>query len=338
MMEGSETTVASEVSPAELTYREAVREAMADAMRRDASVVLMGEDVALPGGVFKTSVGLHDEFGPNRVIDMPIAENGFVGAALGLAVTGMRPIVEIMFSDFLGVCFDQIANSVAKARYMSGAQTKVPLVIRTIGGGGSRFGGQHSQTGESWFRVFPGLKIVAASNPAEAYGMLTAAIEDDNPVLFIEHKGLYGKKGQVVRGAAASLDAARVVRQGKDATVVASLLVLNRALEAAEILAERGMDIEVIDIRSLRPVDTATISESVRKTNRLMTVEEQPVCGGWGGDVIASVVYEAFEYLDAPPVRIGLPDAPLPSSPVLEDAAMPSTERLVVEIESLVRS
>jgi pyruvate dehydrogenase E1 component beta subunit len=316
----------------ELSYREAVRDAMAEEMRRDETVLLLGEDVGPAGGVFKTSVGLHEEFGDHRVMDMPIAENAFVGAALGMAITGMRPIVEIMFSDFLGVCADQIANSIAKYRYISAGSVAVPLVIRSIGGGGLGFGPQHAQTGESWFQVFPGLKIVAASNPADAYMMMKAAIRDDNPVLFIEHRALYGQKGSVVRADdPPPLGAARIVKPGRHVTVVASLMMVGRAIAAADLLIEQGIELEVVDLRSLRPLDDSTIIESVQKTGRLLTVEEQPVLGGWGADVVAAVVGDAFDYLDAPPQRIGLPDAPLPFSPVLEDAALPSS-RSIAEV------
>lgn len=313
----------------ELSYRDAVRMALADEMRHDPRVVLMGEDVGPAGGVFKATEGLYEEFGGDRVMDMPIAESGFVGAAFGMAITGMRPVVEIMFSDFLGVCADQIINSIAKYRYMSGGQGSVPLVIRAVGGGGLSFSGQHSQTGESWFRVFPGLKIVTASDPASVYGLLRAAIRDDNPVLFLEHKGLYNKKGPVDRGAGLPpLERARVVRPGRDVTVVASLMMVDRALQAAEQLAGEGVELEVIDIQSLRPMDLGPVIESVRKTNRLLTVGEEPLLGGWGSDVIAGVVAEAFTDLDAPPQRLGLPEAPLPFSPPLERAAIPSAERI----------
>lgn len=320
----------------EMTYREAIRDALAEEMRRDSRVVLLGEDIGQAGGVFKTTEGLFEEFGENRVMDMPIAESGFVGAALGMAVTGLRPVVEIMFSDFLGVCFDQIANSIAKYRYLSAGEVSVPLVIRTIGGGGVSFGPQHSQTGESWLLPIPGLKIVAPSNPADAYMMLKAAIRDENPVLFIEHKALYGMKGPVQRTESVPpLGTASLVREGRDLTIVASLLMVRRSLEAAEILSREGISAEVIDIRSLRPMDVESIVTSVRKTGRLMTVEEQPLLGGWGSYVVAEIVARAFDDLDAPPQRIGLPDAPLPFSPMLEQAAIPSPERIAQVARSL---
>lgn len=325
-----------DLAASELTYREAVREALSDELRSDPHVLVLGEDVADAGGVFKTTQGLVEEFGLKRVIDTPISETGFVGAAFGMAITGLRPVVEIMFSDFLGVCHDQISNSMAKYRYMSGGRHSVPVVIRCIGGGGLNFGGQHSQTGESWFRVFPGLKIVAAAHPQDAYTLLRAAVRDDNPVLFFEHKALYTAKAPVDRSAQLPLNKAQVVREGTDVTVVASLAMVSRALEAADSLAKQGVDAEVVNVRSLRPLDIETIAESVRKTNRLMTVEEQPILGGWGSDVIAGVVEEAFDFLDAPPQRVGLPDAPLPFSPVLEAEAIPNAERIAGRVLELM--
>ena len=328
-----------QVPTTELTYREALRHALAEEMRRDPRVVLLGEDVGEAGGVFKVTDGLYAEFGPQRVIDTPIAENGFVGAAFGMALTGLRPVVEIMFADFLGVAMDPIVNSMAKHLYMSGGQAPSPVVVRTAGGGGIRFGAQHSQTGESWLRVFPGLKIVAASSPKEAYLLLKAAIRDDNPVLFIEHKFMYGMKGPVPLGQEPEpLGRAAVVRPGRDVTIVATLLMVDRALKAAQILAQQdGIEAEVIDLRLLRPLDVETVVASVTKTGRLLTVEEQPVLGGWGGDVVAFAVAHAFRQLKAAPQRLGLPDAPLPFSPPLEDAAMPSPERIVETVRRMWR-
>lgn len=323
--------MATELNAIVMTYREAVQTALFEEMERDERVVLLGEDIGASGGPFKSTVGLYERFGGDRVMDMPIAENGFVGAALGMAVTGLRPVVEIMFSDFLGVCMDQLVNSVAKYRYMCGGQTAVPLVVRSIGGGGLRFGAQHSQSGESWLRVFPGLKIVAAATPQDAYSLLKSAIRDDNPVIVIEHKALYGAKAGVARGdETVPLDRARVVRHGSDLTLVASLQMVGRSVEAARALHDQHeIDAEVIDVRSLLPLDVGRVAESVQKTNRLITVEEQPVEGGWGGDLVASVVEQAFDYFDAPPARIGIPGIPLPYSPVLEDAAIPSVESIV---------
>jgi pyruvate/2-oxoglutarate/acetoin dehydrogenase E1 component len=321
----------------EITYREAIVAALQEEMRRDPRTLIMGEDIGPSGGPFKTCLGLYEEFGAARVRDTPIAETGFVGAAFGLALTGYRPIVEIMFADFLGVCFDQIANGIAKHRLMSGGKMPVPLVIRAIGGAGLRFGAQHSQTAESWMLSVPGLKILAASSPAEAYGMLKAAVRDDNPVLLLEHKALLASKGEVPLGsdASARLGGPRILRQGSDATIVATLAMVGRALAAAELLAEDGIVAEVIDLRVLRPMDTSIIVESVRKTNVLVTVEEQAKLGGWGAEVVAQVVADAFDFLDAPPARLALPDYPLPYSPPLEDAAIPSAEAIAAAVRSL---
>ena len=315
---------------AELTYRQALALAMAEEMRRDPRVILMGEDIGASGGPLKTTEGLFDEFGAERVRDTPISENAFVGAAMGLALTGWRPVVEIMFSDFLGVCYDQIANSIAKQRFMAGGRMDVPLVIRAIGGGGLRFGAQHSQTGETWFLSVPGLKIVTASNPLEAYGMLKAAIRDPDPVLFIEHKALLGTKADVPVGTdnLRPLHGTDLLRTGDQVTIVATLAMVPRAQEAAAALAAEGIGADVFDLRALRPMDTTDIAESVRRTGRLLTVEEVSRLGGWGAEVCAQVTEAAFDYLDAPPARLALPEYPLPYSPGLEDAAIPSVERI----------
>jgi pyruvate dehydrogenase E1 component beta subunit len=314
----------------ELTYRQALALAMAEEMRRDPRVILMGEDIGASGGPLKTTEGLFDEFGAERVRDTPISENAFVGAAMGLALMGWRPVVEIMFSDFLGVCYDQIANSIAKQRFMAGGRMDVPLVIRAIGGGGLRFGAQHSQTGETWFLSVPGLKIVTASSPLEAYGMLKAAIRDPDPVLFIEHKALLGTKGDVPVGAdnLRPLYGTDQLRTGDQVTIVATLAMVPRALEAAEALAADGIEADVFDLRALRPMDTTDIAQSVRRTGRLLTVEEVSRLGGWGAEVCAQVTEAAFEHLDAPPARLALPEYPVPYSPGLEDAAIPSVERI----------
>lgn len=323
----------------EMTYRQAIARALAEEMRRDPRVIVMGEDIGPAGGPLKTTEGLFAEFGPERVRDTPISENAFVGAALGLAVMGWRPVVEIMFADFLGVCYDQIANAIAKHRFMAGGRMEVPLVIRAIGGGGLRFGAQHSQTGETWFLSLPGLKIVTASSPNEAYGMLKAAIRDPDPVLFIEHKALLGTRGPVHAGPdnLRPLAGTDLLRPGDAATVVATLAMVPRALEAAERLAAEGIGAEVFDLRALRPMDCSDIAESVRRTGRLVTVEEVSRLGGWGAEVCARVVEEAFDHLDAPPVRLGLPEYPLPYSPALEDAAIPSVEGIAEAVRTLVR-
>jgi len=322
----------------ELTYREAISNAIADEMRLDSKVLIMGEDIAESEGPLKTTQGLFKEFGATRVRDTPISEEAFVGAALGLAVAGYRPIVEIMFADFLGVCFDQIANSIAKHRFMSGGQMSAPLVIRAIGGGGLRFGPQHSQTGESWLLSVPGLKIVAPSNPAEAYGLLRAAIRDPDPVLVIEHKALLGVKGTVNLGVDGITDIKQpaIRAAGTDVTIVATLAMVGQALKAAEALVQLDIHAEVIDLRVLRPLDTTVIVDSVKKTSRLITVEEQSLVGGWGGGIVAEVVEKAFDYLDAPPIRIGLPETPTPFSPPLEDHAIPDSDGIQETVRRLM--
>ena len=330
----AETLVATNSATREMTYRDAIRLAMEHEMEQDPGVLLMGEDVGLPGGPFKTSEGLIARFGPNRILDTPIAENCFIGVGIGLAVTGFRPVVEIMFADFLAVAMDAVVNEAAKYRFMSGGKFAVPLTIRAIGGGTGRFGAQHSQTAESWFAGIAGLQVVAAATPADAYGLLRAAIREPNPVLFLEHKGLYVRKGEVGTGEAGiiPLGTARTRREGRDATVVATLLMVERSIAAAEALSQEGIEVEVIDLRSIAPIDHNTIRASVQKTGRLVTVEEQPIPQGWGNTVIASLV-EAGVALKHPPRRVGLPDYPVPYSPALEDGALPSA----VEIAAAIR-
>ncbi|MGI8826449.1 MAG: alpha-ketoacid dehydrogenase subunit beta [Chloroflexota bacterium] len=312
-----------------VTYREAINRALRDAMEADENVVLLGEDIAAAGGSFKITEGLFDIFGPDRVTDTPISETGFVGAAIGMALVGFRPVVEMMFSDFAAVAFDQIVNEAPKYFFMSAGQMNVPLVIRCTGGGGLRFGSQHSATTESWYLTTPGLKVVAPSTPQDAYGMMLSAISDPNPVVYLEHKKLLGNTGPLdTSEGPIPFGKARVLRAGEDVTLVASLAMVPVALEAAGGLASDGIEAEVIDMRSLLPFDPDTIVESVQRTSHLVTVEEQTVHGGWGSSVAAEVVERAFDYLDHPPVRIGTPSAPIAFSPVLEDASIPSAERV----------
>ncbi len=319
---------------AELTYRDAVARGIAQEMARDPDVVFLGEDVAGAGGVFKATVGLLDIFGPKRVRDTPISEQAILGAAMGAAMTGLKPIAEIMFSDFLAVCFDYIANEFPKSRYMSNGQVKCPLVVRTGNGAGSRFGAQHSQSVENWAMMIPGLKVVAPSTPRDVIGLLAAAVRDPDPVIFFEHKSLYATKGEVEDGEIVDrLGTARIVRPGKDATVLALALMVPRALEAAELLArDHGVDVEVIDVRSLVPLDTQTILGSVARTGRLFTVEENPRLCGWGAEIASIVADEAFYDLDGPIVRITTPHIPLPAADNLEDLALPSVPRIVERI------
>lgn len=321
----------------EMTYREAIRAALADELRADGSVVFLGEDIGAAGGSFKTSEGLLDEFGPARVIDTPISENGFVGAALGMSVTGMRPVVEIMFADFLPSAGDALINEVPKFRFMSGGQTDVPLTIRAIGGATGRFGTQHSATGESWFMQVPGLLVVTASSPAAAYGLLRRAIRLNDPVLFIEHKGMYARKEQVDRAASLpTVGQAEIVRPGKDVTIVATLLMVPRALAAAETLAADGIDTEVIDLRWIAPLDVETVSKSVSRTDRLVVVEEQVHPGGWGATLISLLAQEGLPE-NTLPRAVSLPNVPLAFSPVLEDAALPSAERIAAAVRAVVQ-
>ncbi|HUZ75678.1 MAG TPA: alpha-ketoacid dehydrogenase subunit beta [Stellaceae bacterium] len=319
---------------AELTYRDAVARGIAQEMARDPDVVFLGEDVAAAGGVFKATVGLLEQFGSKRVRDTPISEQAILGAAMGAAMTGLKPIAEIMFSDFLAVCFDYIANEIPKSRYMSNGQIKCPLVVRTGNGAGSRFGAQHSQSVENWAMMIPGLKVVAPSTPVDVVGLLAAAVRDPDPVIFFEHKSLYPTKGEVPDGEIVDrLGTAKIVRPGRDATVLALALMVSRALAAADILArEDGIELEVIDVRSLVPLDTKTILASLARTGRLYTVEENPRLCGWGAEIASIVADEAFWDLDGPVVRITTPHIPLPAADNLEDLALPTVPRIVETI------
>ncbi|TQJ91442.1 alpha-ketoacid dehydrogenase subunit beta [Streptomyces sp. SLBN-31] len=319
-----------------ITYREAVAEGIAREMRRDPAVVCLGEDIGEAGGVFKTTVGLLKEFGPERVWDTPISEQAIVGAAMGAAMTGMRPVAEIMFSDFLACCWDYLANEIPKVRYMTGGQVTVPLVVRTANGGGLGFGAQHSQATENWALTVPGLKIAAPTTPADVIGMMAAAIRSDDPVVFFEHKGLLASKGappppdHVVE-----LGRAAVVREGADVTLVALASMVPVALEAAARLAEEGIDAEVVDLRSLIPLDTAAVLASLAKTSRLVTVEENPYQGGWGATVVSVVADEGFDLLDAPVRRIAGECVPLPFADVLEEQVIPTTQKVVAAVRGL---
>ena len=320
---------------AQLTYRQAVAAGIAQEMRRDPSVLLIGEDVGLAGGVFKLTEGLFAEFGPERVRDTAISEQAIVGAAMGAAMTGLRPIAELMFSDFFAVTWDMVVNQIAKTRYMTDGQVSLPLVLRTANGAGLRFGAQHSQSIENWAMAIPGLKVVAPSTPADVVGLMAAAIRDPDPVIFCEHKALFAVKGEVPDGEVIdTLGTAKIVRVGRDATIVALAAMVPKALEAAERLgAEHGIDAEVIDLRSLVPLDTATILASVAKTSCLFTVEENPRLCGWGAEVASIIADEGFYSLDAPIVRITTPHIPLPSAAALEDLALPSVERIVETVK-----
>ncbi len=314
---------------AELSYRDAVAYGIAQEMRRDPHLVMLGEDIGAAGGVFKTTVGLLDEFGPDRIRDTPISEQAILGAAMGAAMTGIPVIAEIMFSDFLAVCWDIVANQMAKSRYMTGGQVSIPVVIRTLNGGGSRFGAQHSQSVENWCMMIPGLKVVAPSTPADVVGLMAASVRDPDPVVFFEHKSLLAGKAEVPDGELVDeLGTARVVREGTDCTIAALALMVPRALEAAERLAGDGISAEVIDVRSLVPLDTQALLGSVGKTSHFYTVEENPRLCGWGAELASIVADEAFWDLDGPVIRITTPHIPLPAAEALEDMSLPSVDRI----------
>jgi pyruvate dehydrogenase E1 component beta subunit len=322
---------------ADMTYRDAVAEGIAREMRRDPTVVCLGEDIGAAEGVFKTTVGLYTEFGGRRVWDTPISEQAIVGAAMGAAMTGLRPVAEIMFSDFLACCWDYVANEIPKVRYMTGGQVTVPLVIRTANGGGLGFGAQHSQAVENWALAVPGLKIVAPSTPADVVGLMASAVRSDDPVLFFEHKGLFASKGEAAPpGHVVPLGEAAVRRAGDDVTVVALASTVPLALQAAEQLAAEGVGVEVLDLRCLVPLDAAAVLASVSRTSRLVVVEENPYQGGWGATVAAIVAEEGFELLDAPIRRVAAACVPLPFADALEDVVMPGVATLVDAVRALV--
>jgi len=322
---------------AELTYRDAVAYGIAQEMRRDPSLVMLGEDIGAAGGVFKTTVGLLDEFGPERVRDTPISEQAILGAAMGAAMTGVPVIAEIMFSDFFAVCWDIVANEIAKSRYMTNGQVSFPMVIRTANGGGVRFGAQHSQSVENWAMTIPGLKVVAPSTPEDVVGLLAASIRDPDPVVFFEHKALMGNKGEVPEGEIVDrLGTAKVLREGTDVTIAALASMVPRAVEAADRLGQDGISAEVIDVRCLVPLDTRTLLDSVAKTGRFFTVEENPRLCGWGAELVSIVAEEAFWHLDGPSIRITTPHIPLPAAASLEDLALPSADGIYETVSKSV--
>jgi pyruvate dehydrogenase E1 component beta subunit len=324
---------------AQLTFREAIARGIAQEMRRDESVVFLGEDIGAAGGVFKGTVGLLEEFGGVRVRDTPISEQAILGAAMGAAMTGLKPIAEIMFADFFAVCWDIVVNEIAKSRYMTNGQLTFPLVIRSGNGGGLRFGAQHSQSVENWAMMVPGLKVVVPSTPADVIGLMAAAIRDPDPVIFLEAKVLYASKGDVPDGEIVdSLGTAKVLRQGSDATLVALGAMVPKAMAAADELAEMGVDCTVVDVRSLVPLDTKTLLREIAATGRLFTVEENPRLCGWGGELASIVSEEIFYDLDGPIVRITTPHIPLPAADALEDLAIPSIERIVTTVSKSMNS
>ena len=325
---------------AELTYRAALAEGIAREMERDPNVVLLGEDVGAAGGVFKLTEGLFDRFGPRRVVDTPISEQAIVGAAMGAAMTGLRPVAELMFSDFFAVTWDMVINQIAKARYMTDGQVRLPLVLHTANGAGLRFGAQHSQSVENWLMAIPGLKVIAPSTPADVVGLMVAAIRDDDPVIVCASKSLLPTKGEVPDGEhVLPLGQAAIVREGSDCTLVALAAMVPRAVEAAERLqADHGISAEVLDLRTLIPLDAQAVLASVAKTSRLFTVEENPRVLGWGAEIVSLVADEGFWSLDAPIVRITTPHIPLPSAAALEDAAIPSVDRIVDTVRTTLEA
>src|SRR5690349_2010114 len=323
----------------QITYAEALNEALRGEMQRDPAVFVMGEDVAVwgGGGIFGVTKGLAEEFGTERVRDTPISEEAIAAVAIGAAATGSRPVAEIMYVDFIGLAMEPIVNQAAKLRYMFGGKAKVPLVIRAQEGAGRGNAAQHSQSLEAWFCHIPGLKVVTPSTPADAKGLLKSAIRDDNPVIFLEHKVLYFTKGQVPEGEyTVPLGVADIKRVGQHVTVVGIHTMVGKALKAAEQLAEEGIELEVIDPRTLVPLDEQTIIDSVKKTGRLIVSHEAYTRGGYGAEIISRVVDSAFDYLDAPPLRVCARDVPVPYSAVLETAALPQVDDLVAAARTLL--
>ncbi|MBX6764424.1 MAG: alpha-ketoacid dehydrogenase subunit beta [Rubrobacteraceae bacterium] len=322
----------------EISYREAVREAMVQVMRGDDNVFLIGEDVGVYGGAFGVSRGMIEEFGPDRVVDAPLSEAATAGMCVGAALLGMRPIFEIQFSDFITHCMDQLVNQAAKLRYMFGGEARVPLVVRTPGGAGTGAAAQHSQSLEAWFVHVPGLKVVMPSTPYDAKGLLLAALDDPNPVIFYEHKLLYNRKGEVPEELyRLPLGEAAVSREGDDVTIVSCGLVHHFALEAAQELSGEGIEAEVIDLRTLSPMDHATVRRSVEKTGRLVVVEEDVKTCGWGAEVISRLTEsETFYALDRAPARVAGEDTPIPYNKTLEAFVRPSPEKITRAVHSLL--
>lgn len=322
----------------QISYREAINEALREEMERDDRVFLIGEDIGVFASAFKVSGGLFNKFGAKRVIDTPISESAIVGSALGAALTGLRPIAEIMFIDFTACCMDQIANQVAKVRYMLGGQVKVPLVLRTQGGAGTGYAAQHSQSLEAWFMHVPGLKVTMPSTPYDAKGLLKSAIREDNPVMFIEHKILYNTKGDVPKDEyTLPLGTADIKKEGSDVTIVAHSRMVLCALEAAIEIEKDGINAEVIDLCTLNPLDMDTILTSVKKTSRLVTVEEGCRNVGVGAEISARIMEQAFDYLDAPVRRVAAKDVPIPCSRILEQVVIPDTQDIIKAVKDVLR-
>ena len=322
---------------AELSYREAVRDAMSTAMRRDEDVFIMGEDIAEMGGSMGVTQGMLEEFGPERVRNTPISEMAIVGAGIGAAIAGMRPIVEIMYQDFTTLAMEQIVSQAAKHRYMSGGQIKVPLTIRTQGGAGWSPGAQHAQQLEAWFVHVPGLKVVFPSTPEDVRGLLWSSIYEDNPIVFFEHRTLYGIKGEVPDEIEPiEIGKARIHREGEDVTVIATGRLVHESLKAAEQAAEDGISVEVFDPRTLQPLDEDALIASVKKTNRAVVAHEAVTRMGWGAEVAAVVQEKAFDYLDAPIARVGAKFTPIPFAPVMEEWVVPHVKDVLAAIKKTV--
>ena len=321
----------------ELSYREAVRDALSQAMRKDNDVFVMGEDIAEMGGSMGVTAGMLDEFGPERVRNTPISEMAIVGCGIGAAMQGMRPVVEVMYEDFLTLAMEQVVNQAAKHRYMSGGQVKVPLTVRTQGGAGWSPGAQHAQQVEAWFVHVPGLKVVFASTPEDVRGLLWSAIYDDNPVLFFEHRTLYGIKEDVPEELEAiPLGEARLRREGEDVTVVATGRLVHESLAAAKEAEEAGISVEVLDPRTLQPLDERAIVDSVKKTNRCVVAHEAVAKMGFCAEVATVVQHDAFDYLDAPIERVGAKFAPIPFAPVMEEYVVPHARDVLEAIHRTV--
>lgn len=322
---------------AAMTYSQAINEALREEMRRDKNVYILGEDVGVFGGCFGVTTGLIDEFGPERVLDSPISETAIMGSAVGAAVAGLRPVPEIMFDDFLGVCMDEVVNQTAKMRYMFGGKAKVPLTLRMACGAGVGAAAQHSQCLEAWLCHTPGLVVIMPSTAADAKGLLKSAIRDDNPVMFLEHKLLYGAGGEVPEGEyTIPIGKADIKREGKDVTILAYSMMLHKALAAAETLAQDGIVAEVIDPRTLIPFDKETLYKSIEKTGRLVIVHEAVKQGGFGGEIAAMVAEECFDFLDAPIKRVAAPFTPIPFASDLESAYIPDEAKIIDAVKSIL--
>jgi pyruvate dehydrogenase E1 component beta subunit len=321
----------------ELTYADALREALREEMLRDPNVILLGEEIGVFNGVYKVTRGLLDEFGPERVRDTPISEAAIAGAAVGLALAGMKPVAEIMYMDFLPICMDQLSTQAAKMRFMSGGQLSVPMVLRTQYSLGRQHGSQHSQFTPAWFMQVPGLKVVLPSDPSDAKGLLKSSIRDPDPVLFVESGLLYRTKGPVQEGEYTTpLGEAAVKKKGDDITIVAVSRMVNESLVAAKKLEEEGVSAEVIDVRTLQPLDVSTIAESVKRTSRLIVASDDVKRGGVGAEISASITETCFDYLDAPVSRVACPDTPIPFSPQLEQQYMPNADRVIQAVQGLL--